>query len=185
MSDEEWEWLSSTRWLQSTYFGVNYEQLKDEKLADYLMEQAFAAASELVEAMNEVRWKTWAVKRGEMDPVAFKCEIVDMLHFVGNMLVAAGITEEELWTEYQAKQQRNVARVTAGYDSKASKCPRCQRELDKPGAVITRPEEEADEGIPLACFSCLELLGWLRWNDTIDWRNGVNVPQVTAATLYA
>jgi hypothetical protein len=48
-----WKWLESTRKLQEEAFGVNYSELTGEKLAGYLLMNAFALADELHEAMAE------------------------------------------------------------------------------------------------------------------------------------
>lgn len=180
----EWRWLESTRKLQETSFGVNYAELAGERLADYLLMNAFALADELHEAMAECRWKSWAVNRGELDQVAFAAEMVDLLHFAANMLVAAGVTDDQLWQEYHAKQDRNAVRQAApgGYDAVASKCPNtsCRRELDKPKAlvrmvVLTSPNTGHSMAV-IRCSGCSQRLGVQMPGETITWDEGVSIP---------
>jgi hypothetical protein len=180
-----WRWLASTRELQETAFGVDFSQRKTSaQLADNMVHQGFALFIELAEAFGELQWKDWAQNRGELKRDAMVGELVDTAHFLANLLVHLDVTDDEWERLYREKQERNRTRQRSGYDSTATKCPRCKRELDKPGAVTTCPEEENDHGIPLACGECWEWLGMLRWDDLIEWRNGVSVPGITAATFY-
>lgn len=183
ISDEndEWHWLKSTRYLQETTYGVDYTTLSGEKLADYLLMNAFALADELHESMGEAQWKPWAKNRGELNRDAFAGEIVDLLHFAGNMLVAAGITDEELVELYRGKQQRNVARQKHGYDAVASKCPGCRRELDKPGVMVLVNTKQ-NAFLTVKCSYCDTTLGTVIHN-TINWQAGVNVPGITPVML--
>ena len=134
-----WLWLESTRELQQQTYGVDYAKLHGAALADYLIWNCFALEDEIHEFMGEVQWKTWAVRRGEVrDRSAAVDELVDVGHFLANALVAMGVSDAEWEERYQAKQQRNMRRqqVEGGYDTQLAKCPRCRRELDKPGAVM-------------------------------------------------
>lgn len=174
MSDDGWKWLASTRELQETAYGVDFTKRQEgNELADNLVHQGFALIIELAEAFGEVQWKDWAKDRGHLDRAAMLAELVDTGHFLANILVHLNVTDEEWETEYRAKQGRNRARQAAagGYDARRSKCPRCQRELDKPGA--TRWDSHWQM---LICASCLDYMvasvserdGRLVWRDEVD-----------------
>ena len=182
----EWRWLESTRKLQETSFGVNYDELIGDKLADYLLVNAFSVNDEIAEAMKEFRWKSWSTGRGEFtDRDAFIDELVDAVHFIANAAVAAGATDEEWERRYRAKQARNAKRQEHGYDSKAIKCLSCRRELDKPGAlkrVALTWQGQADSGYSalIKCAACdFQLGGYAPAVDDIIWVTGIEVPGIS------
>lgn len=173
MSDGDWKWLASTRDLQETAFGMDFSTLSGDKLADYVTMNVLAATDELHEALAEIQWKPWAKNRGDIIRESYVDEIIDTVHFVANLLTAVGVSDEEWQERYQAKQARNRARQAAagGYDARRSKCPRCRRELDKPGA--TRWDSHWQM---LICASCLDYMvasvserdAKLVWRDEVD-----------------
>lgn len=114
------EWLSSTRELQKTSFGTDPAALTGAARADYIRWNALAVVDEVHEALFEVQWKPWAISQGEWkDRDDFVDEIVDVLHFVANLLVTAGCTGDELSERYRTKQEvnRQRQRTAGGYDS--------------------------------------------------------------------
>lgn len=152
MAESKWKWLESTRKLQETHYGLNYDVLKFQHLADYIVTQYTALTCELVEFMDEVNWKPWMVdRRGEVpDRDAAVGELIDAAHFLGNLACALGVTDAEWEEKYQAKQERNRRRQESGSYTKAEyKCSDCHRELDRPGA-ITRTSDGT-----YICFYCM------------------------------
>lgn len=175
MSDG-WRWLASTRELQETAYGVDFsERQEGAKLADNLVHQGFALIMELAESFNEVQWKDWAKNRGTMNRDAAVHELVDVAHFLANLLVHYDVTDEEWERLYQEKQERNRKRQLAasGYDAVKSKCfnPACKRELDKPGATRWN-------GNALVCYACGAYLATIH-GVAIEWE-----PQVDGSVVY-
>lgn len=125
-------WLDSTRELQVMSFGTDPAALEGEDLVQYIRWNELAAIDELMEALHEVKWKPWTVgERGFKDRNAFVNELVDVLHFVGNMLVAAKCSDDELSARYALKQATNRQRMASGtYDGVKEKCPNCGRAYD-------------------------------------------------------
>jgi hypothetical protein len=167
----EWRWLASTRKLQEEAFGVDFSKPETGNvLADNAVHQGFALIIELAEAFSELQWKDWAENRGDVNRDALVGELVDAGHFLANLLVKFGVTDDEWERLYQEKQDRNRKRQAApgGYDAVATKCPRCGRELDKPGAVFR-------DGNSLVCRYCDLLVARrstdeseLVWNPRVD-----------------
>ena len=181
-----WRWLASTKQLQEEAFGVDFGQLTGEKLADYVLTNAYSVNDEIAEVMGEFNWKPWAKNRGEFtDRDAFVGELVDAAHFLANLACAADVTDEEWERLYQAKQGRNRARQKHGYDAVKSKCPACKRELDKPGVVeIAADAEEPRSGVLwLNCRYCDEHLGMITADGVLLWAGALSVPGVTAESL--
>lgn len=125
------DWLMTTRVLQRQSFGRDPAMLEGAELAEYVRWNTLAANDELMEALHEVDWKPWTVTEdGFRNRDAFVGELVDVLHFVANMLVSANCSDEELSERYRAKQQKNRERMASKtYDGK-NKCPGCQRAYD-------------------------------------------------------
>lgn len=117
MSDRFGDWLLSTRALQRDGFGADAIEMSDEDWADYVLWNYAAATVELGEFLQELPWKPWKPNRGRPDAHAREravVELVDVLHFVGNILVALEVTDDELSEAYEAKQRENRARLADG-----------------------------------------------------------------------
>lgn len=69
--------------------------------------------------LDEVNgWKPWQTKRKDLgfkDRNEFTGEGVDVLHFVANLLLTAGVDDEELQHLFHQKQLRNLRRQEVGY----------------------------------------------------------------------
>jgi hypothetical protein len=113
------EWLQTTTQLQKDSYGVDPSELTEIERADYITWNVTAMICELGEMMAEFPgWKTWVVRRGAvMNREEFIDEMVDALHFAGNILAAVGCTDEELSERYLRKVVKNRARMASGtYD---------------------------------------------------------------------
>lgn len=130
-------WLNLQLMLQQEVFVDPRIFADDEEgRADFMTWNHSAAIIELGEAMQEVGWKPWATSR-HLNSEEFLGEIVDALHFIGNMVLAAAINRHELpetlakmlWMKYQEKVDKNIQRQLLGYDGVSTKCPICKREM--------------------------------------------------------
>lgn len=140
------EWLLAQYRLETESFLNDPPRLSPEQRKDFARWNAYALEDELHEATQEVAWKPWA-STDHFNREAFLREMVDVLFFAGNLILMAaevdcfdgddGEADEvairmlgaELWEMYQAKVEVNAARMREGYNGKAEKCPRCDREL--------------------------------------------------------
>jgi hypothetical protein len=121
---DDWKWLSSTYELQSevyeyplTWFsqGLRLGSVAVMKeLAAYIDWNITAAGQELAEARIEFSWKPWAVDAAFVNRRRIIEELVDVNHFIGNILVAMGVSDEEYAKIYQEKQQKNRDRAASG-----------------------------------------------------------------------
>lgn len=132
------EWLKKTRQLQDEVYNVDYELLHGEDsesinaLIEYLRWNMLAIDDELAEVRKAISWKPWQHDEPYADRKEIVKECVDVLHFVANILCAAGATDEELDAEYLAKMQKNADRQKNGYRvlDAGVKCTLCLRALD-------------------------------------------------------
>jgi NTP pyrophosphatase (non-canonical NTP hydrolase) len=110
----DWRWLQSTLALQTRVFGYTLPVQDPAELSQYLSWNLLAAYQELGEIGVEFSWKPWAVDEPFAARERIKDEIVDVMHFLGNMLVALGVDDEELEDAYQRKQAKNERRHDSG-----------------------------------------------------------------------
>ena len=73
--------------------------------------------SEVGELGQEIDWKYWSEGRGEFNRDRVIEEAVDVLHFLGNILLWAGVHSAELTEAYVVKMQENIRRQADGYDA--------------------------------------------------------------------
>ncbi len=112
-----WQWLDSTVALQREAFGFTWTGDESPgEVAESLRDNAFAAAVELLgEVPREFHWKYWSHTEPFVNRDRVRDELVDVLHFIANMLVALGVDDDELAEAYQAKQYINRKRQHEKY----------------------------------------------------------------------
>lgn len=131
-------WLKKTRQLQEEIYKADYSVLHSDqsedlsKLIDYIRWNMLAIDDELAEVRKAISWKPWQHDNPYADRKEIVKECVDVLHFVANILCAAGATDEELDAEYLKKMQINAERQRKGYKvlDDGVKCRKCSRALD-------------------------------------------------------
>lgn len=121
------DWIESTAELQARFFEGDPADFNQEEVIQFLIWNSFAVEDELHEMMQEIGWKPWATSNHINREAALK-EMVDLLHFVGNILRALRVTGKELTIAYKAKQFKNAMRQVDGYDGVKDKCGECGRE---------------------------------------------------------
>ena len=131
-------WLKSTKRLQEDVYGADYSVFHSDEpenikaLVEYLRWNMLAIDDELSEVRKAISWKPWQHDNPYADRKEIVKECVDVLHFVANILCAAGATDEMLDAEYLAKMQVNADRQRKGYKvlDAGVKCRKCFRALD-------------------------------------------------------
>lgn len=163
------EWLGETKAIQESFFIKHYGpkleafgEMTERERINYIKEQHLALVDELQEAMSEVSWKPWASAQF-VNREAFIGEMVDLLHFAANMLVAVMCTDDELNKSYTEKLRRNVNRQLNGYTG-TDKCIFCRRAFDDIDAHAVNGDQggryRTDNGI--SCLSCARERGFLQ-----------------------
>lgn len=76
---------------------------------EWIQKQTLAMISELAELLAEVNFKWWKNPK-PVDTAAVKEELVDILHFFVGMCLRAGMTSEEMYRIYLAKNEENFKR---------------------------------------------------------------------------
>jgi len=146
-------WLKETRELQKNVYFINYDEMEGDKeanirrLIEYMRWNMLAIDDELSEMRQAISWKPWQHDKPYADREEIIKEAVDVLHFVANIIVAAGGTDEVLNKYYSEKMKKNRERQERGYKVKeiGVKCGICSRALDDVGVG-------AKEGV---CAKCM------------------------------
>jgi dimeric dUTPase (all-alpha-NTP-PPase superfamily) len=132
--------LDNQKALQKKSYGIDVSTLSAEDRATYIRDMSLALTDELHEALNEVGWKPWATSR-HLNRAAYASELIDVLHFWCNLVLAADLSEQDILDLYFAKAEKNAKRQLAGYDGVTDKCRTCGRAFDDAAVLCT----------PIAC----------------------------------
>lgn len=81
-------------------------------VSQYIREVVLCATDELHEVLAEVHWKPWKDSVGIKNIHAYREELADVLHFVLDLYLAAGLTGEDIINDYMAKHDVNITRTT-------------------------------------------------------------------------
>jgi len=118
--ERRWRWLESTEALQREAFRSPVDAIRadDALVAQSLKENVLAAVIELGEVTREFSWKPWAHDGPFVNRERVIEELVDVAHFIGNMLVNLDAGDDEWEREYQQKQRTNRRRQIVGYSAR-------------------------------------------------------------------
>lgn len=129
--------------LQTETYDVNLHEMTPEQRIQYIKDNVLAATDELHEVLGETGWKPWATSR-HLNDEAYMNEIVDLWHFVMNLMLATGhhpdFLAEQLYFRYIQKNRKNAKRQEDGYDGVAGKCPGCKRAYDDTAVLCEQTE---------------------------------------------
>jgi dimeric dUTPase (all-alpha-NTP-PPase superfamily) len=73
-----------------------------------------AVVQELAELREEFSWKPWATDKPFANRERILEEAVDAAHFLGNILIGLGISDNEWEQAYRQKQEMNRRRAASG-----------------------------------------------------------------------
>jgi len=76
--------------------------------------QFIGAITELCEVLEQTAWKPWKESAKTNKPKAVE-ELVDVFHFVINLMLCLGVTPQQLFELYQKKHEENIRRQNEGY----------------------------------------------------------------------
>jgi hypothetical protein len=139
------DWLKETAALQRECYSADYSVFFSNEPDDinttieYIRWNMLAIDDELAEMRQAISWKPWQHDDPYIDRDELVKEAVDVLHFVANIICAAGATDEELDAVYVQKMAKNRARQENGYKVRdiGVKCRVCARALDEVDIAAT------------------------------------------------
>ena len=97
--------------------GVDLKNIDQEEKTRWILNYTRAMQQELAELTDSVPWKWWA-KYQEFDEQNAKVEVVDLFHFLVSLAQTLGMTADDVFDAYIAKNKVNHLRQDSGYDKK-------------------------------------------------------------------
>lgn len=102
------------------YFDWNYHAIQDE------LREVFDALGGIKDGIGNAVWKTWKSDNAKAKDMTFKdmsdedkkelkMELIDIQHFLFNMMLAVGMDEKELMNFYFSKNMENRRRQNNNY----------------------------------------------------------------------
>lgn len=126
--------------IQENVYGYNFEDLRGKSLSEFRqffdwnyhaiqdeLRETFDALGGIKDGIGNAVWKPWKKayheKAPEMtfndlsdsDKKELQMELIDIQHFLFNMMLAAGLTPQDLMNMYFAKNKENRERQKRGY----------------------------------------------------------------------
>ncbi len=97
--------------------GVDTTSLSEEQQKEWLLNYCRAMTQEIAELTDCVPWKWWA-KYQTYDKQNARVEIVDILHFLISAAQVVGLSAQDVYDAYTAKNKVNFQRQESGYTTK-------------------------------------------------------------------
>lgn len=88
---------------------VRTRNLPEYDMQTWIQKLTLATISELSELIDEVNFKWWKNEK-EVNVDNVRDEIVDIVHFVVSMALRSGMSAQELYDRYMAKNKENFDR---------------------------------------------------------------------------
>lgn len=124
--------------IQENVYGYNFEKLQSnmKDLVDFWKWNQLAIQSEIMEAFDALggikdgvgnaSWKPWKAANKNMNNMKLSdltesdlkelhMELIDIQHFLFNMMLSVGLTPEKMFNYYYAKNKENIERQLRGY----------------------------------------------------------------------
>jgi len=91
-------------------WGRQVDPENPEAVSQYIREVVLCATDELHEVLAEVHWKPWKEARGIKDRHKYREEMADVLHFILDLYLAAGLDGQDIIMDYMCKHYENLER---------------------------------------------------------------------------
>lgn len=103
----------------NTRYGIDTDTISqnDALTISWVLNYTRAISQETAELVDSVPWKWWA-KYQKLDRQNARVEVVDMFHFLISMAQVLGMTAEDVFALYTAKNHVNHQRQDTGYTEK-------------------------------------------------------------------
>ena len=97
--------------------GVDLSNLDEAEQTRWVLNYTRALSQETAELIDSVPWKWWA-KYQSFDLQNARVEVVDMFHFLVSLAQTLGMSADDVYAGYLAKNKVNHARQDSGYAAK-------------------------------------------------------------------
>jgi len=97
--------------------GVKLRDIDEAEQTKWVLNYTRAMQQELAELTDSVPWKWWA-KYQAFDKQNARVEVVDLFHFLVSLAQTLGMTADDVFDAYVAKNKVNHERQETGYAEK-------------------------------------------------------------------
>jgi len=97
--------------------GVNLKGISEEEQTKWVLNYTRAMQQEMAELTDSVPWKWWA-KYQDFDKQNARVEVIDLFHFLVSLAQTLGMTADDVFDAYVAKNKVNHQRQESGYAEK-------------------------------------------------------------------
>lgn len=97
--------------------GVNLKDIDEDEQAKWVLNYSRAMQQEMAELIDSVPWKWWA-KYQTFDKQNARVEVIDLFHFLISMAQTLGMSADDVYEAYIAKNKVNHERQESGYETK-------------------------------------------------------------------
>jgi dimeric dUTPase (all-alpha-NTP-PPase superfamily) len=97
--------------------GVQTAGMSDEDKTKWVLDYCRAMSQEIAELTDSVPWKWWA-KYQKLDLQNARVEVVDLFHFLISLAQVLGMSADDVFQAYLAKNAVNFQRQESGYTRK-------------------------------------------------------------------
>jgi dimeric dUTPase (all-alpha-NTP-PPase superfamily) len=97
--------------------GVQTAGMSDEDKTKWVLNYCRAMSQEIAELTDSVPWKWWA-KYQQLDLQNARVEVVDLFHFLISLAQVLGMSADDVFQAYLAKNAVNFQRQESGYTRK-------------------------------------------------------------------
>jgi dimeric dUTPase (all-alpha-NTP-PPase superfamily) len=94
--------------------GVDTASMDEKTKAEWVLNYTRALQQETAELIDSVPWKWWA-KYQKFDAQNARVEVVDLFHFLISIAQVLGMSAEDVYQAYLAKNRINHQRQDTGY----------------------------------------------------------------------
>ncbi|MBN1404751.1 MAG: dUTPase [Opitutales bacterium] len=94
--------------------GVITDSLDEKAKTEWVLNYSRAMQQEMAELIDSVPWKWWA-KYQKFDEQNARVEVVDLFHFLVSLAQVLGMSAEDVYQAYLAKNKVNHNRQDSGY----------------------------------------------------------------------
>lgn len=101
---------------QRSFYHIRPEDMTTQARMENMRTNALAAVAEIIEVIDETGWKPWKSNGfGTVNHAAFADEMADVLLFLFNMAIGAGVSGTDLARALEDAWQKNETRQRDGY----------------------------------------------------------------------
>jgi dimeric dUTPase (all-alpha-NTP-PPase superfamily) len=97
--------------------GVDTAAMDEKQKVEWVLNYSRALSQETAELIDSVPWKWWA-KYQKFDPQNARVEVVDLFHFLISIAQVLGMSADDVYQAYLAKNKINHQRQDSGYTIK-------------------------------------------------------------------